>query len=429
MAELGLYTGVFVVSNSHELYNHREQWQPYRPGLSVGLRGGFYPLKFLGAEVEGGIVPLRTDGGGRAMLYTIRGHALFQLPLFSAVPFILGGGGVTGTTGALGPDIDPSFHFGGGVKAYLNHWFGIRVDARGLPMPARTLDGGYTLHSELLFSVVITLNRQRRDNDNDGFHDPRQRSRREDACPATPGVRDLRGCPDLDGDGITDSEDICPRKPGSKTRKGCPELLDTDGDGYFDPRQFEIPPGKKDLCPGVAGVPEYTGCPVPDSDDDRVDDLHDKCIDKPETINGYQDADGCPDKVPKQVRKILGRIQGIQFGFLRANLTENSKPIIASAAKVLAKYPDLRLEIQGHTDSDGNPEKNLELSRRRAEAVRTELINAGLPEHQVTAVGYGGDKPISSNQTEEGRSVNRRIEFRLLDQDGRALEVPGGKKK
>ncbi len=427
MVELGLYTGVFIPTNSHELYNYNEPWQAYRPGVSVGMRGGFYPLRFLGVEAEVGVMPVRTELGERATLYTVRGHGVFQLPLFSVVPFALVGGGMVGTGGSLGTDIDQAVHFGGGVKVYAHHWFGVRVSGRGVAMPARTVAGGYTVHSEVMFSFVVTLNRRKRDSDNDGVPDPGQRANRDDLCPLTPGLKALRGCPDFDRDGVADREDLCPRQAGSKQRDGCPGLVDTDGDGFFNPRQHEIPEGKEDRCPTQPGVPEYNGCPVPDTDGDSFDDLHDACAEKPETFNGFEDEDGCPDQVPGNLRKVLGTIQGIQFGFLSANLTEDSKPVIASAAKILADYPELRVEVQGHTDSDGDAAFNQELSRKRAEVVRQELIKLGLKEEQVVAVGYGGGQPVASNENEAGRAANRRIEFRLLDKGGQALDLEESK--
>lgn len=292
-------------------------------------------------------------------------------------------------------------------------------------MTAYTREANRTVHGEMLFSVVVTLGRPARDSDGDGLPDPGQRAKREDACPMIAGLASLRGCPDLDGDGLTDADDICPSEPGPKQRLGCPGLIDSDGDGYFDPRQHDIPEGKVDRCPGLAGVPEYTGCPVPDTDEDGFDDLHDACIDKPENTNGYEDDDGCPDEIPRAVRQIIGTIQGINFNFLSADLTRDSLPIIERAAKVLGDFPTLRMEVQGHTDSDGDSHFNHELSRKRAEAVRRELIKAGVADSRITAVGYGGDKPKASNDTEAGRANNRRIEFRLLDENGLPLEVDG----
>jgi len=165
------------------------------------------------------------------------------------------------------------------------------------------------------------------DNDNDGVPDA------EDRCPG--GIEDLDdfededGCPETDNDrdGIPDDADSCPMTWGvqssSQEANGCP-VLDTDGDGILDaqdkcPRDFEdrdgfadndgCPdpdndldgvPDAVDRCPNAAGPassnPRWNGCQVPDKDGDTFDDEADKCPAEPETWNGVDDEDGCPDK-------------------------------------------------------------------------------------------------------------------------------------
>jgi OOP family OmpA-OmpF porin len=423
--ELGVAVGAFIPSGAHELYDYKQSWRPYRPSASIVLRGGFYPLAALGVEAEGMFVPTRTDADGRALIYGVRGHIVGQLPLYSVAPFALVGGGALGSTGALGRDIDLSFHFGGGLKIFVDRWFGIRLDARGHVGTAHMREAYRTVHPEVLATFVVTFGGKYRDTDRDSVPDPYQRARADDVCPRVPGVVALRGCPDGDRDGIRDADDRCPTRPGTEARDGCPDLVDGDRDGWFDPEQYEIPDGRTDRCPQNPGVDEYEGCPAPDTDGDGLDDLHDACKDRPETVNGYQDEDGCPDRLPLDVVKIVGTIRGINFTFLSDDLSESSKPILQRAAAILAEYPDLKLEIQGHTDSDGDPVFNKELSLRRAEAVRRELITDGVADGRLRAVGYGGEKPVATNTTEEGRAANRRIEFRLLDADGQPLAVPG----
>ena len=74
---------------------------------------------------------------------------------------------------------------------------------------------------------------------------------------------------------------------------------------------------------------------------------------------------------------------------------------------------DARLEIVGHTDSQGDPDENLDLSKRRAEAVAESLTEAGLARDRLSTAGFGDTKPIDNNDTAEGRANNRRIEFKL----------------
>jgi outer membrane protein OmpA-like peptidoglycan-associated protein len=78
-------------------------------------------------------------------------------------------------------------------------------------------------------------------------------------------------------------------------------------------------------------------------------------------------------------------------------------------------YPEVRIEIRGHTDSQGPAAFNLQLSQKRAESVRQYLINGGIAADRITAIGVGEEEPISSNATAEGRSQNRRIEFKRLN--------------
>ena len=431
-AEFGAAVGVLAPPIDHELYDYKQIWNLYKPAAaSIVFRAGFYPLSFLGVEAEGGLAPTRTGDCGcasavpdqRAILYGVRGQGVAQLPRYSVAPFVLVGGGVLGTTGWLGRDVDPALHFGGGLKIFASRWVGARLDARAHVGTAHSIDAYRTFYPEVLASVIVNLGRPYADTDGDGVADPGQRARVEDACPREAGPRSLRGCPDADGDGIKDGDDRCPRQSGLGAREGCPALVDSDADGYFDAGQHKIPEGLEDRCPGVIGVKEFSGCPAPDTDGDGLDDLADRCVGQPETVNGFEDTDGCPDKIPLDVKKILGTIQGIQFGFLSAQLTDPSKPILQRASAILLEYPDLKLEIQGHTDRDGDPEANRELSLRRAESVRRELIAGGIAEDRLTAVGYGSERPLDVGDTEAARAANRRIEFRLLDAEGRPLEV------
>jgi outer membrane protein OmpA-like peptidoglycan-associated protein len=96
-------------------------------------------------------------------------------------------------------------------------------------------------------------------------------------------------------------------------------------------------------------------------------------------------------------------------------ITPDSRPALDHAVAVMRDNPTIRLEIQGHTDTDGKADLNLELSRHRAEAVRTYMIAAGVEGERLRAIGYGGDRPIADNASEAGKAQNRRIELRLLD--------------
>jgi OOP family OmpA-OmpF porin len=151
-----------------------------------------------------------------------------------------------------------------------------------------------------------------------------------------------------------------------------------------------------------------------DDDADGGADADDRCPRQPETVNGFEDADGCPDEVPPAVKPFTGTISGIEFQLDSAEITPASFVTLDRAARVLADYPDLRVEIGGHTDATGTREHNLALSLTRAQAVKSYLAAKGVDPARLRAVGFGRDRPVAGNDTEPGRARNRRIEFRLL---------------
>lgn len=104
----------------------------------------------------------------------------------------------------------------------------------------------------------------------------------------------------------------------------------------------------------------------------------------------------------------------IQFETGSNELTPASAATIAQIAQLMLDNPTVRIEIGGHTDSDGEEEANLALSQSRAEAVLAALTAAGIEPQRMIAVGYGETLPIGSNETQEGKARNRRIEFLVL---------------
>ncbi len=131
-------------------------------------------------------------------------------------------------------------------------------------------------------------------------------------------------------------------------------------------------------------------------------------------MNGYQDEDGCPDEIPAALKKFTGVIKGINFKTGSAEITKDSHTVLDNAVQVLVDYPDVKLEIGGHTDNVGKAEFNRELSQKRADSVKTYLVGKGISADRLTAVGYGMDKPITSNKTAKDKAQNRRTEFTLL---------------
>ncbi|MBK6847342.1 MAG: OmpA family protein [Proteobacteria bacterium] len=430
--EVGVYLGAFFPDARHELYENGIV--PHRAfddvSFSGGLRLAYLPLPWIGVEAEAGWMPTQTEANdASANIYTLRGHLLAQYPGRIA-PFVLAGAGALGVSSgrrAAGDDADLAFHWSLGLKYYVEPSFAVRLEGRHLPTKGLGKDE-FASHFEALFglSYVIGLKRAPAapsDSDGDGLNDakdacPNLFAQTPDGCPPRDsdgdGVLDdidqcphevgasADGCPvrDRDGDGVTDDKDACPTRAAA-TPDGCP-LKDADQDGV---------PDAQDQCPSVPGS-TADGCP-PDADGDGVVDAQDKCVNQPETVNGYQDGDGCPDELPKAVKRFTGAIRGINFETGSATIRKSSFAQLDAAVKVLQEYGELRLRVRGHTDTTGTREKNLELSRQRAEAVKTYLAGKGVDAARLKAEGLGPDEPVADNAKPAGRAENRRIEFRL----------------
>ena len=207
---------------------------------------------------------------------------------------------------------------------------------------------------------------------------------------------------DTDNDGVENKIDKCPDIPGTPKYGGCP-IPDTDGDGMND---------EADVCPTIAGDVNFNGCPVPDSDGDGVNDAEDKCTTEP----GTRENNGCPqrDTITKVIEeKITFAARNIFFKSESDQLTASSIAPLDEVVKVLTDHPTLKLQIDGHSDSTGKAEKNLKLSKQRAESVKKYLTDHGVDVSRLSATGYGSSKPLQSNQTFEGRRSNRRVELKL----------------
>jgi OOP family OmpA-OmpF porin len=117
-------------------------------------------------------------------------------------------------------------------------------------------------------------------------------------------------------------------------------------------------------------------------------------------------------------------LNNVFFKFDSDELVSDSKTELNKLFTLLSNNPTIKVEIQGHSDSKGNDNYNLNLSQKRAESVRKYLIKKGIKETRVTAVGYGEKKPIAKNENsdgtdnEEGRALNRRIELKILSKSG-----------
>ena len=170
-----------------------------------------------------------------------------------------------------------------------------------------------------------------------------------------------------------------------------------------------------------------SGCPAralspstaPDADGDGIPDAEDACPDAKGVASADRTRHGCPGAGAGLVRLTSERLellQAVLFEPSRDVLKAESEPLLAEVARVLNAHPEIALvRIEGHTDSQGSPPANLELSGRRAAAVRRWLAERGrVALARLAAEGYGQTQPIADNATADGRARNRRVEFRIL---------------
>ena len=298
------------------------------------------------------------------------------------------------------------------------------------------------------------------DGDGDGIPDD------VDRCPTIPEDEDFHedsdGCPeddpveDADGDGIMDFDkgdgqpvDQCPDVPedkdGFEDDDGCPDV-DHDGDGIGE---------EADRCPNEPedrdGFQDEDGCPDNDNDDDGIPDDVDRCRNAAEVRNGFEDEDGCPDVAPNAVAVAptspaagedtivdgealtpsteeappmmvpAGTIvlpQKIYFTTAGAELTPEGRRLVDQVAVTLKANLDIRVEVQGHTDGQGDDRINDRLALRRAEVIVGYLVRQGVERPRLLITILGKSQPLAPNDTPRGRALNRRVEFRVLSEGG-----------
>ncbi len=259
-----------------------------------------------------------------------------------------------------------------------------------------------------------------KDRDGDGVVDA------QDACPDTPGVASSdpakNGCPaDRDSDGVVDAVDACPDTPGQADadpkKNGCP--ADKDGDGI---------PDAQDACVDVAGVksddPKKNGCP-PDKDGDGVLDKDDACPDVAGVASTDPKKNGCP-ALAKLEGKEIKIMEQVFFETGKSVIKPESDKLLGEVAAILKEHPEVqKLRIEGHTDNKGTKFGNQALSQARANAVQKWLATkGGVDAKRLEAKGFGQDKPIADNGTEDGRARNRRVEFHISKESSDAAPAP-----
>ena len=307
-----------------------------------------------------------------------------------------------------------------GVKLYLarNSFLSLGV-GRGLASSK-----GGSPNARAFIGIVFEPNIG--DRDGDGLKDD------VDRCPDSPedmdGFEDEDGCPELDNDrdGILDGDDKCPLIPedldGIADEDGCPEdepqpdagpgePLDSDGDKILD---------VDDLCPNdpedYDGFEDEDGCPDLDNDRDKILDRDDKCPDKPESYNNTDDEDGCPDRgVIEFTERGFVPLQPINFELNKAVIKKDSYHILDGVVAALKGYSFIALlEVQGHTDEQGDDAYNLDLSERRAAAVMEYLVSHGIDTSRLTSAGYGETQPKIRERSQRAYAINRRVEFLII---------------
>jgi outer membrane protein OmpA-like peptidoglycan-associated protein len=221
---------------------------------------------------------------------------------------------------------------------------------------------------------------------------------------------------DTDGDGFPDHIDQCPliKEDGKPPfpDDGCPDL-DRDDDGILD---------KDDKCPDVPedkdGIEDEDGCPEDDADKDGILDKDDACPDVPGVKNEDPKKHGCP---PEKKKIVVGRneiklLEPIQFEYNKANILKVSFELLDEVVGLMNERESLRLGIYGHTDNQGGADYNKRLSERRAASVVKYLVDKGIAKERLESAGYGMERPLEDNATDEGRAKNRRVEFKILTQ-------------
>ncbi|HTM43581.1 MAG TPA: OmpA family protein [Polyangiaceae bacterium] len=221
---------------------------------------------------------------------------------------------------------------------------------------------------------------------------------------------------DTDGDGFPDNIDLCPTIPEDKQQPrpddGCPGISDRDNDGIAD---------NEDSCPDDPEdkdqIQDEDGCPEDDADKDGIPDAQDACPLKPGVRSSDPKLNGCPAQKRKKIVESNGEIkllEPIQFETGKATIKEVSFPILDEVVDLMQSRDEIRVGVYGHTDNKGGQWFNVKLSKDRAAAVMKYLTDHGIAAKRLESEGFGPNKPVDTNATEEGRAKNRRVEFKIL---------------
>jgi OOP family OmpA-OmpF porin len=393
------------------LRNDEDTRLPLDDAPYFGGRIGYHFHPRWAIQVGGGYSPTSIDvpDGETVKVKHVAGDLLFSPLVFPVGDlFIMGGGGGIEHKPDITHSLDSgTFDWGGGLHLWFNDWVGLTLEARDIMVLADNSRDHFLASWGLNFAFGRA--KPPVDSDGDGVID------KKDKCPNTPtgATVDVNGCPsDADGDGVLDGIDKCPDTPKGATvdRTGCP--MDSDNDG--------VPDGI-DQCsntPNGATV-DARGCPM-DSDGDGVPDGLDKCPNTP--AGATVTADGCPAITQERAKELVStgmiRLGNIHFETGKSTIMQDSYAALDSVGQVLTNFPQLKIEVGGHTDSRGKAAMNQKLSEARAQAVVDYLKSKySLSDDQLVAKGYGESKPIASNSNASGMARNRRVEFVVINKE------------
>jgi outer membrane protein OmpA-like peptidoglycan-associated protein len=163
------------------------------------------------------------------------------------------------------------------------------------------------------------------------------------------------------------------------------------------------------------------GCPELDNDSDGLADTADRCPNEPETRNGFEDEDGCPDVAPVPVPvasaceiQLQSISERIQFPHNQFRVLASSRAALREVIIVLREHPEIvRITVNAYASREGEEDANMALSQRRANAIRMALIRGGIDADRVVARAFGEQAPEVEGDSEEELAANRRVVFTI----------------
>ena len=163
------------------------------------------------------------------------------------------------------------------------------------------------------------------------------------------------------------------------------------------------PPSAADNAAGNGATQALTE--VVDSDRDSIPDAQDKCDDTSSRV--IVDPNGC--------ELVTGPVPGLNFESNETDLEDSAEVILRRYVEAMNRYPDIVVQVEGHTDNRGPAGENLELSKERVLSVVQFMVDEGISPSRIKPVGYGESRPRAANATAEGREQNRRIEIKVVE--------------